>query len=110
VDPLGADATLPSILSEKQFIDLREDTEDGYRLPWHGLVTLDLLGVEPWNPKDSLYLGLHAYEEQHAAVFFGRGAEIHAGLELLDRGTPGPAHELSAAGPYPWSQLFHSDG
>ena len=69
VDPLSPDAKLPAILTEKQFIDLRTNTEEGYQRLWRGLEEMDLLGVSnEWDPKESPYLGLNAYEERHAPV------------------------------------------
>lgn len=98
-DPLAPDAKLPSIITEKQFIDLRANPEDGYRRLWHGLSELDLLGaVGDWDPRSSPYLGLNAYHEEHAPVFFGRENEVRAGVELLDRGAPGLIMVLGASG------------
>ena len=89
VDPLSKDAQLPSILSEKQFIDLRTKPEEGYKRLWRGLHEEDLLGVQgEWDPKNSPYLGLSTFQEEHAPVFFGREEETHAGLELLAKGAP----------------------
>ena len=51
-----------------------------------------------WNPKEPPYLGLNAYQEEHAPVFFGREEEALAGLELLDRGAPGLIMVLGASG------------
>lgn len=98
-DPLAPDAKLPSIITEKQFIDLRTNPDDGYRRLWHGLSELDLLGaVGDWDPRSSPYLGLNAYHEEHAPVFFGRESEVRAGVELLDRGAPGLIMVLGASG------------
>ncbi len=59
VDPLSPNAKLPSILTERQFIDLRTNTEEGYRRLWRGLKEEDILGVAgEWDPKKSPYLGL----------------------------------------------------
>jgi WD40 repeat protein len=98
-DPLSPNAKLPSILTEKQYIDLRIDTEKGYRSLWLGLKKLDLLGVVgEWDPSDPPYLGLSTYHEKHAPIFFGREDEVRAGLELLDRGAPGLIMVLGASG------------
>ncbi|HEX9736389.1 MAG TPA: TIR domain-containing protein [Thermoanaerobaculia bacterium] len=97
--PLADGAKMPAILTEKQFVDLRRDPEAGYRRLWKGLEELDLLGVAgEWDPRESPYLGLRAYQEKHAAVFFGRGAETRTGLELLDRGAPGLIMVLGSSG------------
>ncbi len=88
-DPLSEGAKLPSILTERQFIDSRTNGEDGYRRLWKGLKEQDLLGVAgEWDPKKAPYLGLSAYQEEHAPVFFGREDESRAGIELLSRGAP----------------------
>ncbi|MGH8865691.1 MAG: toll/interleukin-1 receptor domain-containing protein, partial [Pyrinomonadaceae bacterium] len=99
VDPLSPDAKLPSILTEKQFINLRTNSEEGYERLWRGLKEMDLLGVSnEWDPKQSPYLGLDAYQEQHAPVFFGRDDETRVGIELLDRGSPGLVMVLGSSG------------
>ena len=99
IDQLGDAAKLPSILTEKQFIDLRYDPEDGYRRLWRGLDEQDLMGKSSdWNPADAPYLGLNSYQEKHAAVFFGRENESRACVELLDRGSPGLIMTLGASG------------
>ncbi len=99
IAPLGDTANLPSILMEKQYIDLRQNPEDGYRRLWRGLSELELFAdTGDWSPKDSPYLGLGAYQEKHAPVFFGRESESRACVELLDRGAPGMIMTLGASG------------
>jgi hypothetical protein len=99
VDPLSVDTSMPSILTEKQFIDLRVNREKGYRRLWRGLKEVDLLGVSgEWDPKRPPYLGLDVYKEEHAPVFFGREDETRAAIELLDRGAPGLIMALGASG------------
>jgi hypothetical protein len=39
--------------------------------------------ADDWDPKEPPYLGLSAYQEEHAPVFFGREEESLAGIELL---------------------------
>jgi len=96
---LGDDARLPSILTESQYIDMRVDPEGAYRRLWRGLSQIDLLGANnDWDPKDPPYLGLNAFQEKHAAVFFGREEETRAGVELLDRGAPGLIMALGPSG------------
>ncbi len=98
-DPLSPGAKMPAILTERQFIDLRKDPEEGYRRLWRGLQEMDLLGAAgDWDPKRSPYLGLSAYQEEHAPVFFGREDESRAGIELLTRGAPGLIMVLGASG------------
>lgn len=98
-DPLDAGAALPALLTERQLIDLRQSEEEGFARLWRALDQLDLTGVATnWNPKEPPYLGLNAYQEEHAPVFFGREEEALAGLELLDRGAPGLVLVLGASG------------
>jgi len=98
-DPLAAGARLPAILDAQQFIDLRGDVDQGYRRLWGALNALDLVGVQgEWNVREAPYLGLNAYDERHAPVFFGRDQEVGAGLELLARGSPGLVTVLGASG------------
>jgi hypothetical protein len=99
VDPLSPDAKLPAILTEKQFTDMRTDPEEAYERLWLGLKEVDVLGVKgEWNPKESPYLGFDAYQEKHARLFFGREDEARAGVELLERGSPGLIMTLGASG------------
>ncbi len=99
VDPLSEGTKMPAILTERQFIDLRTNKEDGYRRLWKGLKEEEILGVAgEWDPKKPPYLGLSAFQEEHAPVFFGREDETRAGLELLDRGAPGLIMVLGASG------------
>jgi WD40 repeat protein len=98
-DPLDAGAALPGLLTERQLIDLRQGEEEGYHRLWRALDQLDLTGVTTnWNPKEPPYLGLSAYQEEHAPVFFGREDEALAGVELLDRGAPPLVVVLGASG------------
>src|SRR5262245_32678375 len=98
-DPLDAAATLPGILTERQLIDLRQGEDEGFVRLWRALEQLDLTGIATnWNPKEPPYLGLNAYQEEHAPVFFGREEESLAGVELLDRGAPGFLLVLGASG------------
>ena len=98
-DPLDASTTLPGILTERQLIDLRPGEDEGYARLWRALEQLDLKGVATdWNPKEPPYLGLNAYQEEHAPVFFGREEESLAGIELLDRGAPALVLVLGASG------------
>jgi WD40 repeat protein len=98
-DPLHAQAQLPAILTQEQFIDLRAEGDEGLRRLWRALAELDLPAMAgEWDPKQPPYLGLSAYEEKHAPVFFGREAEALAGIELLERGAPNLVMVLGASG------------
>src|SRR6185436_10212264 len=97
--PLADGAPVPAILTERQLIDFRKSEDEGYTRLWRALEQLDLRGVaSDWNPKEPPYLGLSAYQEEHAPVFFGREEESLAGIELLDRGAPGLVLVLGASG------------
>lgn len=99
VEPLSADANLPSILMERQIIDMRQNPEAGYRRLWNGLREKDILGkVGDWKPEQSPYLGLSAFQEEDAPVFFGREEETRAGIELLSRGAPGLIMVMGGSG------------
>ena len=98
-DPLDEGAAMPGILTERQLIDLRTNGDEGFTRLWRALEQLDLGGVtKDWDPKAPPYLGLSAYQEEHAAVFFGREEESLAGTELLERGAPGLIMVLGASG------------
>lgn len=99
VDPLSPETKMPSILTEKQYIDIRTDPEDGFNRLWRGLKRVDVLGVKgEWDPQESPYLGFDAFQEKHAPLFFGREDEARAGVELLERGSPGLIMTLGPSG------------
>ena len=99
IEALKDNISLPSILTERQFIDLSKGREEGFRRLWLGLEEIDLFGVcREWKSNQSPYLGLNAYHEEHAPVFFGREEEIHQGIELLGRGAPNLHMVLGASG------------
>ena len=98
-NPLSDGATLPAILTEKQFIDLRKDHTEGLQRLWRGLNEIDVLGTSTdWDPRQAPYLGLSAYQEKHAPIFFGRETETQQGIELLERGAPGLVLTLGSSG------------
>ncbi len=106
-DPLDESAELPSILTDRQFVDLRRETPEGYRNDnpeayrrlLRGLADLERFGSRgDWDPTDPPYLGLNTYQEEHAPIFFGRDDETREGLELLERGAPGLVLVLGASG------------
>jgi WD40 repeat protein len=96
LDPLTGQ--LPSILSEKQYIDMRPPAsqQEGYRRLWNGLDKIGLTRVKgDW---DEPYRGLSVFEEKHAPIFFGREELTQAGLRLVARGAPGFVMVLGASG------------
>ncbi len=86
---VGADTDqdkLPSILTENQFVDLRDDREESFAKLWRGLAGL---GVRPeaaraWNPKNPPYPGMLAFDEREASIFFGRENETRKIVEMLN--------------------------
>src|SRR5271170_762030 len=76
---------VPGDLTDEQFIDLAGDPQ-AYRRLKKGL---ELAGLDPLNfpfePGRRPYPGFAFFEEQDAAVFFGRDAQIVRGLDELRR-------------------------
>ena len=74
------------VFSDIQHIDLTARPEDGYERLRIGLLErgLDPLDVFDWDPKRPPYPGLLAFQEQDAAIFFGRGEDTLKTLEILD--------------------------
>jgi WD40 repeat protein len=99
VDGYTGKKETPSIMMEKQIIDLRTDREEGFERLWIALDALEVLGVDSsWDPAECPYLGLSAYQEKHAPIFFGREDEIRQGITMLERGAPGLTMLLGASG------------
>ena len=92
------------IFDDVQQVDLTADPAEGYRRLAKGLRDI---GIKPgeafeWNPSRPPYPGLLAFEEEDAAIFFGRDRDIQKGLEMLDglrrRGGPSFILCLGASG------------
>lgn len=84
----GADReSLPSFLSQHQWVDLREGLTDAEALK--ALVDAILTGpaerVSILPPGEPPFRGLRAFDREHAELFFGRDAEIDALLDHLRR-------------------------
>jgi WD40 repeat protein len=77
------------LLADLQHIDLTTDANDGYRRLALGLKDrgLDPSRIFPWDPEAGRppYPGLLAFQEEDAAIFFGRNEEILEGLETLEQ-------------------------
>lgn len=75
-----------SVFGDIQHIDLTVRPDEGLERLRLGLLErgLDPLDVFDWDPGRPPYPGLLAFEEQDAAIFFGRGADILKALETLD--------------------------
>lgn len=73
-------------IADTQLIDLTANPEEGYKRLWRGLIRagLDPLDYFQWDSKRSPYPGLRAFQEEDAAVFFGRNDSIHEGLNTLN--------------------------
>ena len=99
------DCTLDAVLTDRQAVDLtKEDKETAYQRILQGIAAagLDPAKTFPWDKNRPPYPGLMAFQEEDAAVFFGRGDEITQGLELLNRlhhlGEPRVVMILGASG------------
>jgi hypothetical protein len=80
----GADHPL---LRDVQAVDLVDDWDAGIR---RLLAGLQIAGLDPrdsfeWDSRRSPFPGLSPFEEEDAAVYFGRDAEVRETLDLLNR-------------------------
>jgi WD40 repeat protein len=82
-----APCTLRPQLAELQVIDLTGDRREAYERLRQGLrlAGLDPADVFDWDGTRPPYPGLMVFQEDDAAIFFGRDAEIQSGLEVLRR-------------------------
>jgi WD40 repeat protein len=78
---------IPSLLSDVQVTDLTENPAEGYQRLWSGLkkVGLDPMDLFDWDGSRPPYPGLLAFQEQDAALYFGRNDAIQGTLESLNR-------------------------
>ena len=72
--------------ADTQQIDVTVDSKEGYERLWNGLKErgLDPADIFDRNPERPIYPGLMYFDEDDAAIFFGRGEEIGKTLETLD--------------------------
>lgn len=82
-----APCEIDTVLTSSQVLDFSAEKEEALERLWLGL---RLAGLDPadafdWDGSRPPYPGLLAFQEQDAAIFFGRSAEIQQGLELLNR-------------------------
>jgi len=75
------------LLSDVQVTDITLNPTEGYQRLWSGLkkVGLDPMDLFDWDGSRSPYPGLLAFQEQDAAVYFGRGKYIQTAMETLNR-------------------------
>src|SRR5215471_6417619 len=78
---------IDAVLSDHQVVDLTKDKELGYQRLWGGILAagIDPTDVFEWRSDRSPYPGLLAFEQEDAAVFFGRDREIGDGLDLVNK-------------------------
>jgi hypothetical protein len=81
------DCDLAGVLTDRQVIDLTMDRDEAYSRLERGLLAagLDPADTFDWDGTRPPYPGLPAFQEEDAAVFFGRGEEIGEGMDLLNR-------------------------
>jgi hypothetical protein len=81
------DCTLDGVLTDRQAVDLTRDREKAYERLLHGIAAagLDPAKTFTWGANRPPYPGLLAFQEEDAAIFFGRSDEIIQGIELLNR-------------------------
>ncbi len=81
------DCNLDGVVSDRQAIDLTNNQDEAYQRLERGLLAagLDPADAFDWDGKRPPYPGLLAFQEEDAAVFFGRGDEVGEGLDLLNR-------------------------
>jgi WD40 repeat protein len=82
-----APCQIPPLLSDLQVTDLTVNPAEGYQRLWSGLknVGLDPRDLFDWDGSRPPYPGLLAFQEQDAAVYFGRNDAIQATMETLNR-------------------------
>ena len=81
------DVKVDPILTGKQIIDATTRWDEAYQRLEKGLLAagLDPKDLFDWDGTRPPYPGLPAFQEQDAAIFFGRDKEIREGLALLNR-------------------------
>ncbi|MHC4071716.1 MAG: nSTAND1 domain-containing NTPase, partial [Planctomycetota bacterium] len=81
------DCRVDGVLTDRQLIDLTVDKGEGYHRLFRGMLAagLDPADALDWDGSRPPYPGLLCFQEQDAAIFFGRGQEIGEGLDLLNK-------------------------
>ena len=80
-------AQVDPVLTRDQVIDATTDWNEAYQRLEKGLLAaaLDPKNLFDWDTTRPLYPGLLAFQEEDAAIFFGRDKEIREGQALLNR-------------------------
>ena len=98
------DCKLDGVLADRQAVDLLKEGVKAYERLLRGIAAagLDPAKTFHWDANRSPYPGLLAFQEEDAAIFFGRSDEITQGIELLNRvyhlGDPRVIMVLGASG------------
>jgi hypothetical protein len=103
----------PSIAPDLQVLDLRQEREAGLEQLKNQLVDIALTaqGGFPWDGTRSPYPGLPAFEEEDAAIYFGRDEEIRHLMERLNaRPHPGWPPPAGAARGLGFRQVLSASG
>ncbi|MDF0651364.1 MAG: SUMF1/EgtB/PvdO family nonheme iron enzyme [Nitrospira sp.] len=81
------DVQVDRLITSAQVIDATTGWDEAYQRLERGLVAagLDPKDLFDWDHRRPPYPGLPAFQEQDAAIFFGRDKEIREGLALLNR-------------------------
>ena len=80
------DCTFYNILGSRHGIDWTLDADDAWKRLQRGLLRagIDPSNSFPWDSTRPPYCGLHSFEPEDAAIFFGREDEIQQGLQILN--------------------------
>lgn len=81
------DCVINTVLTAHQVLDLTNKPDEAQQRLLRGLkkAGLDPSGAFDWDGRRPPYPGLMAFQEEDAAIFFGREPEIQRGLELMNR-------------------------
>ncbi len=81
------DCDVDGVLADRQVIDLTGDRQEALVRLGRGILAsgLDPVNAFDWDGSRSPYPGLLAFQEQDAAIFFGRDDEVGEGLDLVNR-------------------------
>jgi WD40 repeat protein len=98
------DCTIHRVITDQQSVDMTADKVAAYERLRTGLLAagLDPTDVFDWDGSRAPYPGLLSFQQEDAAVFFGRDDEVGGGLDLLNKvrrlGTAGVVMVLGASG------------